>query len=170
MQNLTDLASFAGIGSFLIAIPLALIAALLPYWLSRKPLVKAKASRSVLPLPGRPDIQIRVLNKGARPVTVTYVGFSVLGQKYSAFEAVKELRQELTDGRDLTCFVSSAVFADRLVKMLEDDKVKIPKTDSAWRLEGVFSISVDDDKHFKIKLEPSASKALILALNLRARQ
>lgn len=169
MLNLTDLASTATIASLFVAL-VALVAAVLPYWLSRKPLVEAKASRSVLPLPGKPDIQIRFLNRGARPITVTHVGFSVLGQEYSAFQEVAELRQELTDGRYCTCQVSSTWFADSLLRMMENEKAKIPKRDSAWRVEGVFIISVADDKHFKIKLDPSASKALILALKLRAKQ
>lgn len=169
MLNLTDLASTATIASLFVAL-IALAAAVLPYWRSRKPIIEAKASRSVLSLPGKPDIQIRFLNRGARPITVTHVGFSVLGQKYSAFEEIEELRQELTDGRYCTCQVSSKSFADSLLKMMEDEKTPIPKKDSAWRVEGVFAISVDDDNHLKIKLEPSAHKALILALNLRAKQ
>lgn len=166
MLNLTDLASTATIASLFVAL-IALAAAVLPYWWSRKPLIEAKASRSVLPLPGKPDIQIRFLNKGARPVTVTYVGFSVMGKQY-VIQQVKELREELTDGQYCICHVSSDFFADEIIKGLEIENTKIPKRDSAWRVQGVFNISVEE-KDFKIQLERSATQALITALNSRAK-
>lgn len=158
MLTLTDLASVFTIAGVFVAVGL--------YWFSRRPIVEARATRSVWPRKDRPDIQVRFLNRGSRPVTVTHIGFSLLGQRYSVLHEVTSPQTELMDGQSCTLSVSSYDFASQLGEMLVRDKVRLPKKESAWKVSGVFIISIDDAKHFNMKMDAEVCKALIGALNL----
>ena len=154
MLNLTDLASIFTIAGVFVAVGM--------YWLSRRPAIEARATRSIWPLEGRPDIQIKFLNRGSRPVTVRHVGFSILGA--SILHEVAAPQAELSDGQSCIVSVSSSKFASQLFEMLKRDKTFLPKKEAAWQIEGVFIISIDDDKHYKIKLDTQVSRVLAVAV------
>lgn len=124
----------------------------------------ARATRSIMPMRGRPDIQIRFVNRGSRPVTITHVGFAVLGQRYSSFQGVVAPQGVLSDGQFCTLSFKSCDFTKPLLKMLSDDKISLPENETAWQVEGVFMISINEEKHFKVRLDAQVSKIIKSAL------